>query len=218
MNWFEPIDDYCERITPGLFAEPWNAVSNASFIVAAAVLWHQWHRSEGRNLLSLLLVVNVFAIGIGSFLFHIFANRWSMLADVLPITIFIHLYLLLALRHYVSLSWMISAVVTIGFFFLSPALASWLRSFAGSSAFYLPALLAIFSVAAAIRQRRPNVSKGLIAAGLLFALSIAFRAADQPFCDSWPAGTHLIWHLLNGLVLYHLVHIYLHSASAREAR
>jgi hypothetical protein len=218
MNWLEPIDDYCERLAPGLLAEPWNAVSNASFIAAAIVLLLQWQRSEKRNLLSLLLIANVSLIGIGSFLFHTFANRWSMLADVLPITIFIHFYLLLALRTYVPLNWPVAAIVTLGFFFASPYLGSLLRPIAGSSAFYVPALFAIFAVAAIARRRLPHISRPLFIAGCVFAISITFRAADQPFCASWPLGTHLMWHLLNGLVLYVLVRIYLRFTSAREAR
>ncbi|NJM30281.1 MAG: ceramidase [Rhizobiales bacterium] len=217
MDWFQPIDDYCERLAPGLFAEPWNAVSNASFIAAAILLFLQWRRSQARHGLSLLLIANVFVIGIGSLLFHTFANRWSMLADVLPIAVFIHLYLLLALRSYVSLSWIVAAILTLCFFFLSPALGSWLRPFAGSSAFYVPALLAIFAVAAAVRRRLPDVSNGLFIAGCVFAVSIAFRAADRPLCASWPSGTHLMWHVLNGLVLYLLVRVYFRFTSAPEA-
>jgi len=37
MDWFAPIDAYCERLGPGLLAEPLNALSNAAFFIAA--LW-----------------------------------------------------------------------------------------------------------------------------------------------------------------------------------
>jgi hypothetical protein len=34
---FDPIDAYCERLGPGLWAEPLNAVTNLAFIVAAVI-------------------------------------------------------------------------------------------------------------------------------------------------------------------------------------
>ena len=39
MNWSEPLNLYCERLGPGLWAEPLNAVSNAAFFIAAALLF-----------------------------------------------------------------------------------------------------------------------------------------------------------------------------------
>ena len=38
MNWTAPLDFYCERTSAAFWAEPFNAVSNASFLVAAALL------------------------------------------------------------------------------------------------------------------------------------------------------------------------------------
>jgi len=37
MDWFAPIDLYCERTVPGLTGEPFNAVSNLAFFLAAAL-------------------------------------------------------------------------------------------------------------------------------------------------------------------------------------
>ena len=35
MDWMAPLDGYCERLGPGLWAEPLNFLSNAAFLVAA---------------------------------------------------------------------------------------------------------------------------------------------------------------------------------------
>ena len=35
MDWTRQIDNYCERLSPDFWAEPWNAVTNAFFILAA---------------------------------------------------------------------------------------------------------------------------------------------------------------------------------------
>ena len=105
MTWFDPVDNYCERLDSSFWAEPLNAMSNLAFIVAGLVLLRQWQKAPGRDVIGLLLAVNVLVIGVGSFLFHTFANRWSALADVLPITIFIHGYLAVALRSYLGFRW-----------------------------------------------------------------------------------------------------------------
>ena len=209
MDWFESVDNYCERLGPAFWAEPLNAISNLSFIVAGLLLLRQWRGTETRDGAGLLLAVNVLVIGIGSFLFHTFANRWSSLADVLPITVFIHLYFLLALRRFLGLPWWIAGLATAAFLVISPLLGTALSEIMGSSAFYVPALLAIFGVGLAAGLTNREVARRLRDAGLVFALSIAFRTADGPFCQSLPIGTHMAWHLLNGLVLWLLVRLYL---------
>lgn len=215
MDWFQPIDDYCERLDASLWAEPLNAISNLSFIIAAFVLLQRWAGTGRRPAIALLLIVNVFAIGLGSFLFHTLANRWSMLADVVPITIFIHLYLLLAFRTYLGFPWWLAGAATIAFFAGSPFLGEALRPYMGSSAFYSPALAAIFLTALAVYRRNQATAARLCAAGILFSASIGFRAADGTFCEMFPAGTHLMWHLLNGIVLYLLVTLYLYVTAER---
>lgn len=218
MDWFEPLDGYCERLGPGFWAEPLNAVSNASFIVAGIVLYMQWQSTRDRPVTGLLLVINVLAVGIGSFLFHTFANRWSEVADVLPITVFIHLYLLLALRNFLGLKWWQAAGLTLAFFAISPLLAMRIAPLVGSSAFYIPALLAIFGVAIAANWTNRAVALRLRDTGIVFALSIALRSVDMPFCDSLPTGTHVFWHILNGVVLYLLVRLYLQINAAPATR
>ena len=35
MNWTAYVDGYCERVAPGLWGEPLNAVTNLAFVLAA---------------------------------------------------------------------------------------------------------------------------------------------------------------------------------------
>ena len=42
----------------------------------------------------------------------------------------------------------------------------------------------------------------LLAATGIFTISLFFRTIDRVICPSFPAGTHFVWHLLNGAVLY----------------
>lgn len=216
MTWFDPVDNYCERLDSSFWAEPLNALSNLAFIVAGLILLRQWRKTPGREMIGLLLAVNVLVIGVGSFLFHTFANRWSALADVLPITVFIHGYLAVALRSFLGFRWWQAVAVTAVFFAASPLVGAAIATVLGSSAFYVPALLAIFAVAAASRNR--PVAASLRNAGIVFAISIVFRALDMPLCEGLPKGTHPFWHLLNGIVLFLLVRLYLRTTATPAAR
>ena len=100
------IDLYCERVGPGLWNEPLNAVTNLAFIAAGLLLviaLRQVDPAVRRDPAILGLVALLFLIGLGSGLFHTFALFWAMLADVFPIALFILLYMYLALKRLIGL-------------------------------------------------------------------------------------------------------------------
>ena len=77
---------YCERLGPGLLAEPFNAVSNGSFLIAA---WAAWTLARGTGGLSAglrVLIALAASVGIGSGLWHTLATPWAIraVAAVLP--------------------------------------------------------------------------------------------------------------------------------------
>lgn len=199
------IDIYCERLGPGLWAEPLNAVSNLAFIFAGMLLVVALRRSEPmvqRDPAILALVALVFVIGIGSALFHTFAVVWAMLVDVVPIALFILLYMYLALRRLVALPlWGCGLGVAVVLFLtvVMPLV------FGFSVSTYGVALAAMLGVGGFLHfgRRHPAGPRILAAAGL-FAVSLALRTADQPLCAALPVGTHYFWHLFNAVVLYSL--------------
>lgn len=202
MDWNRQIDAYCERLGPGFWAEPWNAVTNLGFLVAAALgLWVAWRR--GRLDPPMLgLTGLVAAVGIGSFLFHTVATAWAGLADVVPILLFILGYLGTALARFGGLGWGSAGLGVLGFLAASAALAPLFRSLAlGSSAGYLPAFLAMVGIGGWLAVRRHPSASGILVAAVLFGLSLSLRTFDLPLCASWPIGTHFLWHLLNAAVL-----------------
>src|SRR5260370_22541614 len=108
MDWSAAIDLYCERTDASFWAEPANALTNAAFLIAATAAFWLWRRQSGsdrsRDWPALALIVVVVAVGIGSFAFHTLATRGAVLADVIPIAVFIYGYLLLALRRFLGLA------------------------------------------------------------------------------------------------------------------
>jgi hypothetical protein len=200
MNWSAPIDLYCERADASFWAEPANALTNAAFLIASAAAFWRWRRAGSRDWLVLALIITVVAVGLGSFAFHTVATRGAVLADVIPIAIFIYGYLLLALRRFLGLS--VGVSVAILFVYAGGAQAlSWLvppRVLNGSIG-YLPALAALIAVALATRGQ---ARRGLALAAMTFTASLALRTIDLAACDTFPLGTHFSWHLLNAVVLY----------------
>ena len=105
---FEKVFSYCERgLDPSFWAEPVNAITNAAFIIAAILATRGWlQRPAGeRGAVEGVLILLIYAMGIGSFLFHTYATGWAAIADVAPIGIFMVSYLGFALRRYIGLGW-----------------------------------------------------------------------------------------------------------------
>ena len=205
-DWATPIDIYCERLSPAFWAEPINALTNAAFLLAAFVVYLRWRRAPAGDIPVLVLILILAAIGIGSFLFHTFADRWSVLADVIPITIFIYVYFFFAMRRFFSFGSVTASVITVIFLGLSVVIDRALPAgFLNGSGSYLPALVAIVIVGAAIVRRRPEIGRPVLAAGAIFAISLTFRSIDMAVCGAIPLGTHFLWHILNALTLYVLL-------------
>jgi hypothetical protein len=218
MDWTAAVDAYCERVGPGFWAEPVNALTNAAFLVAALWALLQWRRQPHRDGAVLALIVVVALVGIGSFLFHTLATRWAGLADVVPIAVFIHLYFFLAMRRILAVRLWLSATLTLGFILAGLALGPQLGRLLGSSGGYAPAALAIFAVAFAARWRSPALAVPLAGVGVLFLISLAFRTGDMLVCLSFPTGTHFVWHCLNAAVLYLLIRILMRSSGTAAAK
>jgi hypothetical protein len=202
MDWFAPIDAYCERLAPGLLAEPLNALSNAAFIIAAIWAARAALRRDNREPVIWLLIALVFVIGLGSLAFHTFANQWSVLADVLPITVFIYGYLAFALRRFLGFAWWKVAGALIVLFAITFVTENILPpGFMNGSGAYLPALVASVLVSIELLRRGHPAHLNVSLASTVLFMSLIFRTADNVLCSLVPIGTHFVWHILNGVVL-----------------
>lgn len=200
---------YCERISEDFWAEPLNAVTNGAFLIAALAGLVLLLRSGRRDAPSALLVALVFVIGIGSFLFHTMPQRWTLLADVIPIQLFAFGYFALALRRFIGLGPVATVIGTAAFLAASVALSAGLGPLLSpvmrGSAGYASFVLALFGVAAALWRRERALARIIGVAGLVFALSLTLRSLDGTLCQSVPFGTHFLWHVLNATVLFLLL-------------
>lgn len=205
MDWDRVIDGYCERMGPGFWAEPVNAVTNAAFLIAAAVTLILALRAGRMDGPVAWLVALMATIGVGSFLFHTFATVWAAMADTGPIGLFILSYFAIAMNRFGGFSWGWSVALML-LFLLGMGLLSWafrvtIGPYVGGSQSYFPAFLALLGVGLWLRARSHPAGAWLAAAAGVFAVSLTLRTIDQPLCEAWPVGTHFAWHLLNAVVL-----------------
>jgi hypothetical protein len=215
MGWFEQVDGYCERLGPGYWAEPVNAVTNAAFVIAAAVLWRQ---TAGVPLARALAVV-LAAIGVGSYLFHTHANRLTGLMDVLPILGFILLYVFAASRDMLGMKGWQAGLATLAFLpYAAATVPVWsMVPGLGSSAGYMPVPVLILAYAWLLRGRAPETARGLAVGAGILLVSLTFRTLDEPLCGVIPLGTHFLWHVLNGIMLGWMIVVYLRHLRGQRA-
>jgi hypothetical protein len=197
------IDIYCERTGPEFWAEPLNAVTNLAFIFAAFLVTRMILRAGPdvrRDAALWVLAGLICVIGVGSGLFHTFATRWALLADIIPIALFILIYTWYAVRRFAAApAWAaaLSVAAVLGVAMAVPPLTG----FRGGS--YVAALTALIVIGGYLKFAR-NHPAGIVlwVAAAVFAVSLTFRTVDEPVCAAIPAGTHFLWHLLNATVLF----------------
>lgn len=226
MDWTEKIFAYCERAgDPQFWAEPFNAISNLAFLIAAVLAAFYLARTAdaATRRVEWTLVVIVFIIGVGSFLFHTTATRWASVADTAPIGVFMIAYLGYAMRRFLEASYVVVAVALALFLAamrasgaipcdaaLLPITAAAGRPCFNGSLGYVPALAALLLVGLALVIRRHEAGWLIMTAGVIFAVSLTLRTVDFEFCSVTPVlgrarGTHALWHTLNALLLFTLL-------------
>ena len=202
--------DYCERTSDQLWAEPLNALSNIAFLICALFAFRLACRLQVRDWLMDLLIWLVVAMAVGSFLWHTTASLWAELTDVAPILLFLLSYCWMYSRREVGLSRSQSIVAVIGVLAFAVVAGIVPRVLYGSLGF-TPALFTLGFLAVYHAYNRKRKRWALIGATLVLSLSLVLRALDFQLCESFPYGTHWLWHISNAFMLYILLYAILHN-------
>lgn len=184
------VDGYCERVGPGLWGEPLNSLSNLAFLVAAVLVW----RLAAGSRLGRVLAVLIGLVFAASTVFHLLATRWAATADSVSILVFVLVYVVVFAR--VFFEWRFAWLAAPAFLALTVVTALL------GGGLYLSALIGLGICAALLAFARDAYWTHFAVAGAVFALSLSLRTLDRDVCDYVPVGTHFLWHLLNGVVLY----------------
>ncbi|MEC7490724.1 MAG: ceramidase domain-containing protein [Pseudomonadota bacterium] len=200
------IDLYCERTGPEYWSEPVNALTNIGFLISAIAVTRIIYKvSRTRSFDGVHWLFNglIYVIGIGSWLFHTHATRWAMLSDIIPIAIFILLYVWFALRRFAAAPRLVClgcGAAVLGVATAVPALTGY-----GGGA-YIAALVFMIATGGYLCFKRTNPGgSALLWAAAVFSASLLFRTLDIPVCTILGTGTHFVWHLLNAVVLFLVV-------------
>ena len=202
MNWTEHVDIYCERTAVGVLAEPLNVITNLAFFAAAYAIFRKSRAfSDGDWQRHRLLVISflAFLIGTGSSLFHLFATRWAGLMDALPIAGFI-IYFWFSWHRQVFAHGFVRSIVSVVFGFVAAVvIVSLLPPLPVARSYLIPLALLFLLGGEALYRRKESL---LLQVAVLFTMSLTFRYIDEPLCESFAIGTHFLWHICNGLVIY----------------
>ena len=215
MDWTQAIDAYCERTDASYWSEPINALTNLAFIIGAIVMWQRCRGLTSGYILAAML----FAIGVGSWLFHTHAKPWAAISDVIPIILFSMTYVFLANRDFWGMPvWM--ALVGAALFLPYSAIvgqAAGTIPFFRISAEYWPLPLLIFVYAFLLRRRHPATAHYLAIGAAILCVSLTARSIDEPLCEAIPHGTHWAWHILNAVMLSWMIETWRrHQITARR--
>lgn len=201
---FRAIDSYCERLDASFWSEPVNAITNAAFLIAAWIAWREAKRLGRVEWATTSIIALIAIIGVGSFLFHTFANAWSVMADVIPIQLAILLYFYLVPVRFYGLPPWGGALALAGSFLVIYLLGLGLAAAFGrmnGSVGYLATALTLAALGAGLMLRGHPAGTGILIGMAIFAASLTFRTIDMAICGGFPLGTHFLWHTLNGVTL-----------------
>jgi hypothetical protein len=207
------LDSYCERAgNTALLAEPLNAITNLFFIAAALLaaraLISKPRQGGGQqsNLDLWLLIFSLFAIGIGSGAWHLVPNQTTLLMDVIPITLFINIYIIASLRRLFNQAWrkvfgwwlVYTIVGIVAQMKLPPDLLN-------GTIMYIPTYATLVVMTFALARRDRAAAKVFAIMTTVWSLSLIFRTIDYGICSQLALGTHFLWHTLNAVVLWRLL-------------
>jgi hypothetical protein len=195
------VDLYCERLGPGLAAEPLNAFSNIAFLGAAAWLLLRPGAAQ-RPVYARLLAVEILLIGLASLSFHLFATVGTEILDVAFIALFIYTYIACFFRHFVGWSWGAALLPVAAYLLISIWVArSFPPTLLNGSIAYLPPHFVLLLMAIWLLSTRRRCGIKLASAAGIFAVSLFLRTMDHAWCVDLPIGTHWLWHCLNAVTL-----------------
>lgn len=201
---------YCERCDPGLFGEPFNAISNVSFLLAAAAAWSLGRRERALSPGLWVLIALAVSVGVGSGLWHTFATDWAMWLDIIPILLFQCCFLWQYSRRVIAMPAGAAAALLAGFIGVGLAAGQFPEALIGSLV-YAPAFALSLALGAYHYRERKRERFLLLAGAGVFLLALAFRTIDLAVCPYFPRGTHFLWHILTAVVCYIAMRVLIHN-------
>jgi hypothetical protein len=201
----------------GVLAEPLNAFSNLSFLLAA---WAAWVLASRTGVLSAgvrALIALGASVGVGSILWHTVPNMLTLILDSVPILIFIMWFIWLYARNVIGMRPPFAAASAAAFL-VATLLAFPFAGVLHGALVYTPGLIVTLALGVFHARERGVARFTLLAAAGVYLAALFFRTIDNEVCPVLPIGTHFVWHLLIGLVTYLAMRTLILGARTTTAR
>ncbi len=194
---------YCEHTAFYFTSQPLNVFSSAAFFFVAYLLFRMTPPSHPRFKRTGLLIILTMFIGAGSMLWHSMEELWALIADIIPIFLFLFMFQYAFLRKFTD--WRTERIMRDMIMLASMmgvASLLWDDIFLQKSNAFVPLCFWLLYIGVIIGQRFPRQARLCFVASMIFALAIVARIMDMPLCELWPYGTHFLWHALSALTVY----------------
>ncbi len=196
----------CERVAEGALAEPLNVITNFAFFATAALLWRECRANSDLRGLKIydikLLIALIFSIGLCSSIFHLHPTPLTELLDTLVIAIFIIFFFLSVMVRIVKCKIMETFVCFMAYAGFTHILVTQFPNAMNGSIAYLSTMTTLIFIALYLNLKRRATARAFLLAAIIGMISLFFRSIDNAVCDKIPIGTHFMWHMLNGLLIY----------------
>lgn len=198
-----PANNYCERLSDVIWAEPINALSNGAFLVSAFAV----HSLLKKHKLGGYYAILPFQLGIvtlGSLLWHTVRNPFSQILDGGLLYIFIATLVLFLLK-LLSGRWVFACMGVVSIVVLQVAIFLFLPALRDTPIRHVVALLIFGVIAVWTVKKMRRVSPNMVIALSCYVMAIVAKAFDLPLCSFIPIGTHFLWHVFGAVAGYYSV-------------
>ncbi len=193
---------YCEQGLINHLFEPLNTISNLFFVVSAVLLFFYFKKKKITDFKSKLFIGLILLIGMGSLIWHIVPMMATFFLDVIPIAMFLVVYLFFLLEKIVANKKI--AMLVLGVYLLLVILGFIIfpTLFSSSGGIYILTLL--FLGGTVIVSYFKNILfKPVSVIFVLFLVAFIVRQVDLTVCPFFPLGTHFAWHTINAFIAYY---------------
>jgi hypothetical protein len=198
------IDLHCERLQDGLFEEPFNTLSNLVFFVVAYFLVKN---HKNRPLLANVLIALVLCFAVGSIIFHSSARMWGALMDSVPIALYSIIYVVAFGRQIMRTNWLgvlalLGLFIGIYFGVKYLYLGSTHGKMPDGYVTMIPVVYYLFILTGLMYLFKNQSAPVFLKITFVALAAVFFRGLDMMLCDKFALGTHWLWHVLAGGMIY----------------
>ena len=201
LNIYSSLPQHCER-SWGFLSEPINTISNIGFFISAYLIYKSLKINKFKSIPLKSFPLLIILIGVGSILYHAINNPYTLLADQIPIFIFI-VYSLYILLCFITDNKILRYGIPLILIFLQFIILANIPLFVfGMPTRHVINFLFIIIFSFMIYQKLGKTTLEIIPVLLVYGIGIFARAFELIVCSVNGIGVHFFWHFCVALATY----------------